>query len=143
MNKVILSGRIVADPELKTTPNGVETTTFRIAVNRDYAKQGEERKTDFFNVVAWRKTAAFICQYFHKGDGINLVGNLQSRQYEAKDGSNRYVVEVVAESVEFPLARKAENSSAPSTYAPPVQIPTAPAPTVDFQQMPLDDDLPF
>lgn len=143
MNKVILSGRIVADPELKTTPNGVETTTFRIAVNRDYAKQGEERKTDFFNVVVWRKTAAFICQYFHKGDGINLVGNLQSRQYEAKDGSNRYVVEVVAESVEFPLVRKAENNSAPSTYAPPVQIPSTPVPTADFQQMPLDDDLPF
>lgn len=146
MNKVILTGRMVAEPELKTTPNGVETTTFRIAVNRDYVKQGEERKADFFDVVAWRQTAAFICKYFHKGDGISLVGNLQSRQYEAKDGSNRYVVEVVAENVEFPLSKKSDNNSAPNTYTPPVQTPPTtapPAPSADFQNMPVDDDLPF
>ena len=146
MNKVILTGRMVAEPELKTTPNGVETTTFRIAVNRDYVKQGEERKADFFNVVAWRQTAAFICKYFHKGDGINLVGNLQSRQYEAKDGSNRYVVEVIADNVEFPLSRKSDNNSAQNTYTPPVQTPpitAQPVPLTDFQDMPVDDDLPF
>lgn len=146
LNKVILTGRMVADPELKTTPNGVETTTFRIAVNRDYVKQGEERKADFFNVVAWRQTAAFICKYFRKGDGINLVGNLQSRQYEAKDGSNRYVVEVIADNVEFPLSKKSDNNSAPNTYTPPVQTPPTtapPAPSADFQDTPVDDDLPF
>lgn len=146
MNKVILTGRMVAEPELKTTASGIETTTFRIAVNRDYVKQGEERKADFFNVVAWRQTAAFICKYFRKGDGINLVGSLQSRQYEAKDGSNRYVVEVIADNVEFPLSRKFDNNSAQNTYTPPVQAPptTAPsAPSADLEQMPLDDDLPF
>lgn len=138
MNEVILTGRIVADPELKTTPNGVETTTFRIAVNRDYVKQGEERKADFFNVVAWRKTAVFICKYFHKGDGINLAGNLRSRQYEAKDGSNRYVVEVIANNVEFPLSKKSDNNSTPTSPAT-VQA----ASTADFQDVSLDDDLPF
>lgn len=138
MNEVILTGRIVADPELKTTPNGVETTTFRIAVNRDYVKQGEERKADFFNVVAWRKTAVFICKYFHKGDGINLAGNLLSRQYEAKDGSNRYVVEVIANNVEFPLSKKSDNNSTPTSPAT-VQA----ASTADFQDVSLDDDLPF
>lgn len=146
MNKVILTGRMVAEPELKTTASGIETTTFRIAVNRDYVKQGEERKADFFNVVAWRQTAAFICKYFHKGDGINLVGNLQSRQYEAKDGSNRYVVEVIADNVEFPLSRKSDNNSAQNTYTPPVQTPpitAQPVPLTDFQDMPVDDDLPF
>lgn len=76
MNKVILTGRLVADPELKTTPTGVEVTSFRIAVNQEYVKQGEERKADFFNIVAWRKSAAFICQYFHKGDGIDIVGKV-------------------------------------------------------------------
>ena len=146
MNKVILTGRMVAEPELKTTPNGIETTTFRIAVNRDYVKQGEERKADFFNVVAWRQTAAFICKYFHKGDRINLVGNLQSRQYEAKDGSNRYVVEVVADNVEFPLSRKSDNNTAQNTYTPPIQTPptTATPASSSFQNMPpIDDDLPF
>lgn len=147
MNKVILTGRMVAEPELKTTASGIETTTFRIAVNRDYVKQGEERKADFFNVVAWRQTAAFICKYFHKGDGINLIGNLQSRQYEAKDGSNRYVVEVVAESVEFPLSKKSDNNSSQNTYTPPIQTPpttATPASSSSFQNMPpIDDDLPF
>lgn len=146
MNKVILAGRMVAEPELKTTLSGIETTTFRVAVNCDYVKQGKERKADFFNIVAWRQTAVFICKYFHKGDGINLVGNLQSRQYEAKDGSNRYVVEVVVESVEFPLNKKSDNNTAQNTYIPPIQAqPTTnpSAPSADLQQMPLDDDLPF
>lgn len=136
MNKVILTGRMVADPELKTTSSGIETTTFRIAVNRDYVKQGEERKADFFDVVAWRQKAAFVCKYFHKGDGINVSGQLQSRTYQAKDGSNRYVVEVVAENVEFPLSKKSDNSSTQNTYAPT-------SPPTDFLDMPVDDDLLF
>ena len=145
MNKVILTGRLVADPELKTTTSGFEVTSFRIAVNQEYAKAGEERKADFFNIVAWRKTAAFICQYFKKGDGINIIGRLQSRQYEASDGSNRYVVEVVADNVEFPLSRKSESSFAQNTYAPPVQTPpiSSPSPSTNNMQLLIDDDLPF
>ena len=140
MNKVILTGRMVAEPELKTTPNGVETTTFRIAVDRDYVKQGEERKADFFDVVVWRQKAVFVCKYFHKGDGINISGQLQSRTYQAKDGSNRYVVEVIADNVEFPLSRKSDNNT-PPIQTPPTTAP--PAPSANFQDMPVDDDLPF
>ena len=145
MNKVILTGRLVADPELKTAPNGVALTTFRIAVDRSYVKNGEERKSDFFNVIAWQKTADFICKYFHKGDGINLVGNLQSRQYEAKDGTNRYVVEIIAENVEFPLSRKSDNGTYQNTYAPTAQTPqtASSVSNADYHQFPIDDDLPF
>lgn len=146
MNKVILTGRMVAEPELKTTTSGIETTTFRIAVNRDYVKQGEERKADFFDVVVWRQKAVFVCKYFHKGDGINVSGQLQSRTYQAKDGTNRYVVEVIADNVEFPLSKKSDNNSAPNTYTPPIQTPPTtapPAPSADFQDMPVYDDLPF
>lgn len=146
MNKVILTGRMVAEPELKTTPNGVETTTFRIAVNRDYVKQGEERKADFFDVVVWRQKAVFVCKYFHKGDGINVSGQLQSRTYQAKDGTNRYVVEVIVDSVEFPLSKKLDNNISQNTFAPPVQAQqasTSSEPSSDYQQMPIDGDLPF
>ena len=97
LNRVILMGRITADPELKTTNTGVSVTSFSIAVDRNYVKQGEERKADFFNIVCWRSTAEFVCRYFGKGSLIAVEGQLQSRQFQAKDGSNRYVVEVVAD----------------------------------------------
>ena len=139
MNSVILSGRLVAEPELKTTTTGVEVVSFRIAVNQDYAKDGEERKADFFNIVAWRKTAVFISQYFHKGDGINIAGRLQSRQYEANDGSNRNVVEVVVEKVEFPLSRNQNNRvSTENAYTPTVENPQT-VPDATAQQLPIDD----
>ena len=99
LNRVILMGRITADPELKTTNTGVSVTSFSIAVDRNYVKQGEERKADFFNIVCWRSTAEFVCRYFGKGSLIAVEGQLQSRQFQAKDGSNRYVVEVVADNV--------------------------------------------
>jgi single-strand DNA-binding protein len=143
MNNVILTGRLVAEPELKTTTTGVEVVSFRIAVNQDYVKDGEERKADFFNVVAWRKTAVFINQYFHKGDGINIVGRLQSRQYEANDGSNRNVVEIVVEKVEFPLSRSQNNRvSTENTYTPTAENPQE-VPDATAQQLPIDEDLPF
>lgn len=143
MNNVILSGRLVAEPELKTTATGIEVTHFRIAVNQDYVKDGEERKADFFSVVAWRKTAVFINQYFHKGDGINIVGRLQSRQYEANDGTNRYVVEILAEKVEFPLNRNQNNRvSTENTYTPTAENAQA-VPDATAQQLPIDEDLPF
>lgn len=142
MNNVILTGRLVAEPELKTTTTGVEVVSFRIAVNQDYVKDGEERKADFFNIVAWRKSAVFINQYFHKGDGINIVGRLQSRQYEANDGSNRNVVEVVVEKVEFPLSRNQNNNPAQTTpHTAPVEVPQ-PISDATAQQLPIDD-LPF
>ncbi len=159
LNRVILMGRLTSDPELKTTPSGVSVTSFSIAVDRNYVKSGEERKADFFNIVCWRNTAEFVCRYFGKGSLIAVEGQLQSRSYQAKDGTNRYVVEVVADNVSFTGERR-ENAGgynqggynqgynpAPSyPQEPPMQA--APASyqsgsNSDFQDMPLDDDLPF
>lgn len=163
LNRVILMGRIVADPELKTTGTGISVTSFRIAVDRSYVKSGEERKADFFDVVCWRNTAEFVCRYFGKGSLIAVEGQLQSRTYQAKDGTNRYVVEVVADNVSFTGERR-ENAGGYNqayggnqTYAAPnyggsqayqQDMPQAPASyqsgsNSDFQEMPLDDDLPF
>ena len=161
LNTVILMGRLVSDPELKTTGTGISVTSFRIAVDRSYVKQGEERKADFFDIVCWRNQAEFVCRYFGKGSLIAVQGQLQSRTYQAKDGSNRYVVEVVADTISFTGERR-ENAGGGQPYsgnnnqsyganqsyqqAPPQQ--QAPASyqsgsNADFQDMPLDDDLPF
>ena len=146
LNRVILMGRITADPELKTTPNGVNVTSFSLAVDRNGGK-GDERKTDFFNIVCWRHTADFVTKYFKKGSLIALEGQLQSRTYQAKDGSNRTVIEVVADNVSFTGERNT-NSSTPSSQAPaapaaPVAAaPVAPAANdfgdLDFGDLPFD-----
>lgn len=137
INTVVLMGRLVSDPELKNTNTGKEVTSFRIAVDRGYVKQGEERKADFFDIVAWGKTAAFICQYFKKGNLIAVDGRLESRTYQAKDGSNRYVVEVIANNVSFTGERRSDSTSS-SVNAVTTQA-TAPATEIDD----LDDDIPF
>lgn len=137
INTVVLMGRLVSDPELKNTNTGKEVTSFRIAVDRGYVKQGEERKADFFDIVAWGKTAAFICQYFKKGNLIAVDGRLESRTYQAKDGSNRYVVEVIANNVSFTGERRSDSTSS-SVNAVATQA-TAPATEIDD----LDDDITF
>ena len=134
LNRVILMGRLVSDPELKTTDTGISVTSFRIAVERSYVKQGEERKADFIDIVCWRNTAEFVCKHFNKGSLIGIDGKLQSRTYQAKDGTNRYAVEVVADIASF-TGEKKETSSDSNT--PVVSTPQA------FEEMPLDDDFPF
>ena len=114
INRVVLMGRLVADPELKTTASGVSVTSFRIAVDRSYTKSGEERKADFFDVVCWRQTAEFVCRYFGKGSLIAVDGELQTRSYQAKDGTNRTVTEVVADSASFTGERRENTQSAPN-----------------------------
>ena len=111
LNRVKLMGRLVSDPELKTTGNGISVTSFRIAVDRSYVKWGDERKADFFDIVCWRNTAEFVCRYFGKGSLIAVEGQLQSRTYPAKDGTNRYVVEVVADNVSFTGERREKAGS--------------------------------
>ena len=106
LNRVVLMGRLVADPELKTTNSGVSVTSFRIAVDRSYVKNGEQRQADFFDIVAWRSSAEFVCKHFTKGSLIAVDGQLQTRQYQTKDGSNRSIVEVVADNVSFTGERK-------------------------------------
>ena len=90
LNVVALMGRLVADPELRHTPNGVATCTFRIAVDRSFVRAGEERKADFIDIVVWRQTAEFVCKYFHKGNLIAVDGSIQTRTYEDKTGNKRY-----------------------------------------------------
>lgn len=105
-NRVVLMGRLAADPELKKTKDDVCVTTFRIAVDRNYVKEGAERATDFFYIVAWRNTAEFVCRNFVKGSAIAIDGHLQSRQYQTKSGKQRNVTEVIAETVCFAGERK-------------------------------------
>ena len=109
MNKVTLIGRLVRDPEMKYTPgNGAAVTNFTIAVDK-FVKKGEEKQADFINCVAWNKTAELIAQYFTKGKMIAISGRIQTRTYDAKDGTKRYVTEVVADELQF-LDNKNSNS---------------------------------
>ena len=94
LNRVILMGRITQDLDLRQTPNGTPVLTFNVAVDRGYAKQGEDRQTDFITCVAWQKTAEFISRYFGKGRMIAIEGNLRTRTYDDKNGSKHYVTEV-------------------------------------------------
>ncbi len=110
MNKVIMMGRIVNDLELKTTPQGVTVCTFRIAVDRNFQKKGEERKSDFFNVVAWRSNAEFISRYFSKGKPILIEGELNTRQYTDKNGNPATWYEIVVDRQYF-VGNKSEGGS--------------------------------
>lgn len=102
LNRVILMGRLTADPEHKTTPSGVSVTSFSIAVERNFAdKSTGKRAADFINIVAWRGTADLICKYFNKGRLIALEGSIQTRNYEDKSGNKRTAFEVVADNVYF------------------------------------------
>lgn len=130
LNRVILLGRLTKDPEIKHTSEGNAVTSFQIAVDRSYVKKGEERKADFFTVVAWRKTAEFVVKYFQKGSLIAVEGQLQSRTYQKKDGSNQYVVEINADNVSF-----AGKSETPKKQSPSV----TPDDDLSFE----DDSLPF
>ena len=110
LNCAVIMGRLVADPELRTTPNGISVTSFCVAVDRSFVKAGEERKADFINVVAWRQTADFVTRYFHKGSMIAVQGSIQTRSYEDKNGNKRTAVEIVADNVSF-CGSKSERSS--------------------------------
>ncbi len=101
LNVAVIMGRLVADPELRTTPNGISVTSFTVAVERDYVTSGQQRQADFIDVVAWRKTAEFVSKYFHKGSMIAIQGSIQTRMYEDKNGNKRKAVEIVADSVSF------------------------------------------
>lgn len=150
LNRVILMGRLVADPELKTTTSGISVTSFRIAVDRSYVKQGEERQADFIDIVVWRNTAEFVCRNFSKGSMIAIDGQLQSRQYQAKDGVNRTVVEVVADNVSFTGERREQPQTPQPNYSQPQQGYNFNQPQQSYNQQqfndyptPSDDDLPF
>lgn len=116
MNTVNLIGRIATKPELHTTETGTSVTSFQLAVPRDYVKQGAERETDFFTIVAWRKTAEFLCKHFVTGSRIGVTGKLRNRAFVNKTGENRRVVEIVAD--EFFFADGKETVKEPAQDVP-------------------------
>lgn len=117
-NKVIMMGRIVNDLELKTSPSGVSVCSFRIAVDRRFTPKGEERKSDFFNVVAWRQQAEFLTRYFSKGKMILVEGELNTRQYTDKNGNPNTWYEIVADRLSF-TGEKSGSGGGGSYGAPP------------------------
>ena len=156
LNIVAIMGRLVADPELRTTQQGTNVCTFRIACERSYTPKGQQRQADFVDIVAWGKTAEFICKFFQKGSMIAIDGSIQTRHYQGKDGSNRTAVEVVANNISFAGAKAADKPAArdfdqqTQTYtheAKSAQSAPQPAYTQgsmdDFAVINDTDDLPF
>ena len=141
-NLVVLTGRLTADPELKTTNTGIAVTSFSIAVNRRY-RAGEETQTDFINIVAWRQTAEFITKYFKKGNMIGIEGSIQTRKYTDKNGNNRTVFEVVASNAQFVESKKDSAPSTPGAGEEPASFSNAES--SDFTEIDsgMDEDLPF
>lgn len=126
-NKVILGGRLTADPELKTTQSGISVTQFSIAVNRK-VKQGANQETDFFNITAWRQTAEFVARYFKKGSSICIVGVLQNSSWTDQHGQKHYRTDIVADEVMFVDSKSGGQAS-----------PTAP----QWTEVSTDEGLPF
>ena len=124
LNMVMLGGRLTADPELRTTPSGISVTSFTIAVNRRYAKEGEEKNADFFNVTAWRQTAEFICKFFRKGSSICVRGSIENRTWTDEQGIKRFGTNIVADEAFFVDAKgEAPAAAQPGAYAPQYQQP--------------------
>lgn len=105
LNNVVLMGRLTKDPELKQTPQGVSVANFTLAVERNYSK-GEEKQTDFINIIAWRSTADFVAKYFTKGQLVAVRGRLQTRQWQDQNGQKRYATDVVADEVFFAESKR-------------------------------------
>lgn len=129
MNKAILIGNLTKDPELTTTQSGINVARFTVACQRKYTNENGERDCDFINCVAWRTSAEFIHKYFKKGNKIGIVGTIQTRSYDAEDGTKRYVTEVVVEESEFVQSKRDDGSQAENSKP---------------ELTPVDDDnLPF
>lgn len=147
LNRVVLVGRLTADPQLRYTQSGVATASFALAVNRTFTNQQGERETDFINVVVWRKAAESVANYLKKGSLAGVDGRIQTRSYEGQDGKRIYVTEVVAESVQF-LEPKNNQSNGnqqtngnnqSSNQGRIIDDPFAPGSQIDISS----DDLPF
>ena len=139
LNSVAIMGRFAADPELKHTPSGVAVTSFTLAVDRNYAKPGEERQTDWIDVVAWRGTAEFICKYFTKGRMIAVTGSLQTRVWEDKNGSKHKATDLAAQQVSFCGDKVKESGRGePAGQKPPKAAPQE-EPVPSFTQGSLED----
>lgn len=157
INKAILVGRLTADPELRQTQSGISVTSFTVACNRPYSSGGE-RTADFINCVAWRHTAEFVSKYFRKGNAIGVDGSIQTRKYTDKSGNNRVAVEVVVNNASFIESKNAapssaqpsgrsydnnNNNSAPAKDTNSQDVNYQSGSFDDFQDLDVDDDLPF
>ena len=139
MNKITLIGNLTHDPEVRSTPSGVTVCSFTIAVNRRFASQGGERQTDFFRINAWRQRGDTCARYLQKGRKVAVIGELQARTYEAKDGTTRMSLDVSADEVEFLTPKSADDAG--TGYS-------APRPQASAQDLAgftdiSSDDLPF
>ena len=139
LNKVILGGRLTADPELKQTAAGVLVVTVSLAVNRRYQTDGQQQ-TDFFNVTAWRQTAEFISKYFHKGSSILVSGKIQLRSWTDTNNVTHKAVDIIAEEAQFVDSKNDSSEAKTDGYVPPAY--TAPN-EARFEEIKSDDDLPF
>ena len=144
-NKVMLGGRLTADPENRQTETGISMTRFSIAVNRrQVSKDANQPQADFFNIVAWRATADFVSRFFKKGSSIFVVGTIQNRSWTDNEGNKRYATDIVADEVSFVDAKGEAPSGqyTPDAYSEPsFSTPGADAPK--FEEIKGDDDLPF
>ncbi len=147
LNKVVLAGRITADPELKQTASGISVLSFTIAVNRRFASRSEqgENQADFINVVAWRQTAEFIAKYFRKGSAICVTGSIQTRSWQDNQGQRRYATEVVADEANFVESRGegSNQSYSQDSFASAPSYSSNPGSAPNFEEHNTDDDLPF
>ena len=154
LNVVAIMGRLVADPELRQTPQGTNVCSFTIACDRNFSRQGEQRQTDFIDVTAWRQTAEFVSKYFQKGSLIAVDGSLQTRTYQDKQGNNRKAYEIMANNVSFAGPKSANgnsgaNAAGASQNAPahPAAAEAAPSYSAgsndDFSVVSDSEDLPF
>ena len=146
LNKVVLCGRLTADPELKQTQNGVAVVTFTLAVNRRFQSRSTDaaggQQADFISLVAWRQTAEFISKYFKKGSALCVTGSIQTRSWQDNQGARRYTTEVVVDEAMFVDSRNEGTGYTPDAYAAPsFSTPAAEAP--NFEELKADDDLPF
>ncbi len=143
LNKVILCGRLTADPELKQTQSGVAVVTFTLAVNRRFQSRSgdaaQAQQADFISVVAWRQTAEFISKYFKKGSALCVTGSIQTRNWQDQQGQKRYSTEVVVDEASFVDSR---GEGGPQENTPAYATPAA-APAPNFEELKADDDLPF
>ncbi len=150
LNKVILAGKLVADPELKQTTSGISVVSFRLAVNRRYQSKStdgtaQQSQADFINLVAWRQTAEFISRYFRKGSSLCVTGSIQTRTYQDQQGQNRTATEVVVDEAMF-VDSKSEGGntySGDAGYAPAPTFASAPNASPKFEELKTDEDLPF
>ncbi len=146
MNKVILMGRLVRDPEMRSTASNVSVCSFTVAVDRRFKSEGQPT-ADFISVIAWRQTAEFVNKYFKKGSKIALTGSIQTRSWDDKDGNRRYATEVVADEVEFCESKKSDSQGSgmefmtPPPAAPTDSMPAGPA--EGFYTLDDESDIPF